>query len=164
MADNRMHLDWRAGIGAGLIAGLVFLIAEMILVPLALGGSPFGPVRMIGSIALGEEVLPPPATFDLGITVLALIVHFALSAIYGVLFSLAASRVGMGGALGIGFAFGIALYFINFFGFTAIFPQFEAARNWVTFIAHGIFGLVAAAAYKPMEGRAHATSGAKASA
>lgn len=37
--------DWKAAIWAGIIAGAVFMMLEMIMVPLSLGGSPWGPPR-----------------------------------------------------------------------------------------------------------------------
>ncbi|MFB8830009.1 hypothetical protein ACE0DR_13370 [Azotobacter sp. CWF10] len=52
-------LDVRAGVWAGVIAGVVFLALEMLLVPLLMGGSPWGPPRMIAAIVMGRDVLPP---------------------------------------------------------------------------------------------------------
>ena len=34
---------------------------------------------------MGKEVLPPPATFDLGIIMVAILIHFALSTVYGLI-------------------------------------------------------------------------------
>jgi hypothetical protein len=43
------------------------------------------------------------------------------------------------------------LYLINFYGFTAVFPWFAMARNWVSVFAHIIFGAVAGLAYNRIE-------------
>lgn len=131
---------------AGVIAGLVFVAMEMILVASVGGGSAWGPPRMMGAIVLGPEVLPPPATFDAGIVAVGMLVHFALSAILGVIFALAAGRSGLSrnALIGVGALFGLAVYVVNFYGFTAVFPWFEMARNWITVVSHLVFGAVLA--------------------
>lgn len=135
-----------SGIVAGLIAGLVFMVAEMIMVPLFGGGSPFGPPRMIAAIGMGPDVLPPPATFDLGIMMVAMLIHFAMAAILGVVFVFAARMMKLSGPmmLLVGAIFGLIIYFVNFYGMTAVFPWFEMARNWISIVAHVIFGIVLA--------------------
>ena len=60
----RTKLDLRAAVLAGIAAGVLFIILEMALVALMMGDSPWAPPRMIAAIAMGEGVLPPPATFD----------------------------------------------------------------------------------------------------
>jgi hypothetical protein len=42
----------------------------------------------------------------------------------------------------------VALYAINMYGFTAIFPWFAASRDKITLTAHIAFGVVAAGAYR----------------
>ena len=54
----------KAALWAAIIAGIVFMMLEMIMVPVFMGGSPWGPPRMIAAIGMGKGVLPPPATFD----------------------------------------------------------------------------------------------------
>jgi uncharacterized membrane protein YagU involved in acid resistance len=139
--------DMRAAALAGLIAGLVFLVLEMVMVPLFLGDSAWAPPRMIAAIVMGEAVLPPPATFDAGIVMAALALHFPLSIIYAVVLAMIVHRFALGTALAVGILFGIALYVVNFYGFTAVFPWFAMARNWVSIFAHAVFGAVAAWTY-----------------
>ncbi len=120
--------DWKAAILAGIIAGAVFMMLEMIMVPLFLGGSPWGPPRMIAAIIMGKEVLPPPATFALGVFIVAMIVHFILSIIYAIILAAIVRRNSKTAAVAIGAVLGLALYFINFYGFQAIlFPWFAMA-------------------------------------
>lgn len=135
---------------SGLIGGAVFLVLEILLVATIIGDSPWNPVRMIGAILLGREVLPPPGTFDLGIFLAASLVHFALSALLGIVVSFLIYRLEEKSAVMIGALFGIALYFINFYIFTEAFPWFAEARNGVTLFAHIVFGAVTAYAYKEM--------------
>lgn len=139
---------WGAAIWAGLAAGVVFMMLEMLMLMFFAGQSPWGPVRMMAAIVLGPEVLPPPATFDLGIAMTAMAVHFPLSILYGLLIALMIFRLREGSGLAIGAAFGLAVYFINFYGMTAIFPWFANARGWISLVAHLLFGLVAAWVYK----------------
>lgn len=137
----------RSGIIAGLVAGLVFLIVEMILVPTVGGGALWAPPRMMAAIALGEGVLPPPATFDAGTIFVGMLVHFALSAVLGVIFALVMRGVASsrGLVLAAGLVFGLAVYVVNFYGLTALFPWFAMARNAISIFAHAVFGLVLAA-------------------
>lgn len=147
-------IDWSAAVWAGVIAGAVFLVLEMMMVPLFLDGSPWAPPRMIAAMVLGKGVLPPPATFDLGILMVAMAVHFALSIAFALVLAVFAARRGRGVALGVGAAFGLVLYLVNFYGMTAIFPWFAMARNWVSVFAHVVFGLIAAWAYFTVARRA----------
>ena len=152
-ANQRDPVDVGAGARAGIIAGLVFLILEMVMVPLFLGGSMWGPPRMIAGIAMGSEVVPPPATFDALIVLVALVVHFALAGLYGVVLSLFIGRMTTGTAVVAGGVFGLGLYIVNFSGFTMLFPWFAMARTWVTVVTHLVFGGVAAAVYMARSGR-----------
>jgi hypothetical protein len=140
--------DWRAAIWSGVIAGAVFLMLEMVMVPLFLGESAWGPPRMIAAIVLGQGVLPPPATFDFGILMVAMMVHFMLSILYALIGGAIFERMPMGTAIIVGALLGLLLYAINFHGFAAVFEWFAMARNWVSIFAHAMFGLVAAWAYK----------------
>jgi hypothetical protein len=42
----------------------------------------------------------------------------------------------------------VLLYVVNFYGFTALFPWFAMARNWVSIVAHAVFGFAAAWVYE----------------
>lgn len=144
---------WKAAVYSGLIAGLVFLILEMILVPLVSGMSAWAPVRMMAAILLGQEALPAagePATFGFGVLVAALVVHFVLAAIYGSILSLLDFRFEEWAAVVMGAVFGLVIYWVNFYGFTAVFPWFEMARGWLSIVTHIVFGVVAAWTYKEL--------------
>lgn len=144
----RRTIDWSAAIWSGIIAGAVFMMLEMIMVPLFGGGSPWGPPRMIAAIGMGREVLPPPATFALVPLIVAMVIHFMLSIVFAVILTLIVSPFGLGVAVLVGAIFGLVLYLVNFYGFTALFPWFAMARNWITISTHLVFGAVAAWAYK----------------
>lgn len=144
---------WGSAVWAGLIAGVVFMMVEMPLVYLVGGMSPWAPMRMMGAILLGRDVLPPPATFDIGVAMAAMVVHFGLSIIYGLIGALLIFRLGTGIAILVGVVGGLLIYLINFYGFTALFPWFAEARNWMSIVSHMIFGAVGAWAYKGLAKR-----------
>lgn len=144
----RPGLDWKAAIWSGIIAGAVFMMLEMVLVPVFLGGSPWGPPRMIAAIAMGKEVLPPPDSFALVPLMVAMMIHLVMSIVLAAILGVIVGRLGTAAALMAGAVFGLVLYLVNFYGMTAVFPWFAMARNWVTIFAHVMFGVVAALSYK----------------
>ncbi|MDQ3205688.1 MAG: hypothetical protein M3Q40_04130 [Pseudomonadota bacterium] len=135
-------INAKAAVWAGVIAGLVFVMLEMMMVAMFLGGSPWGPPRMIAAIAMGRDVLPPPATFDLTILMVAMAIHLVLSIILAFVFALIVKGRPLGTTVIIGAVFGLALYLINFYLMTAVFPWFAEARNWVSIFVHIVFGVV----------------------
>jgi uncharacterized membrane protein YagU involved in acid resistance len=146
---NKPYL--KAAIYSGLIAGLVFLILEMILVPVFMNGSPWAPPRMIAAIILGKDVLPmpgQPVTFDFGVIMVAMMLHFLLSVVYAFVIGWVCKSLSMSSSILLGAVFGLILYFVNFYGLTAIFPWFEMARNWVSIFSHLMFGVIAAYTFK----------------
>jgi hypothetical protein len=142
-------LDLKAAALAGIVAGVVFIMLEMFLVVYFGGDSPWAPPRMMAAIAMGKDVLPPPATFDLGIMMAALAVHLVLAVAYGLILGLVVARVGLSPATTVlaGLLFGIVLYVVNFYLFTGLFPWFAMARNWMSIFAHAVFGLVLGTIY-----------------
>ncbi len=143
-------VHWRATVLAGLIAGAVFLMFEMPAVALLLGMSPWAPPRMMAAIVLGQGVLPPPDTFDMGIVMVAMMLHFALAIAYAYVIALVVQTRGLAVAAGIGAIAGLVLYLVNFHGFTYVFPWFAMARNGVSVAGHVLFGLVAAWSYRKL--------------
>jgi len=139
---------------AGLIAGAVFIAVEMILVWLVMGMNPFAPLHMIAAIAMGPEVLPGPGVVpgsNAGVIAVALLLHVVLSVALAFAFKLIAGALRLNGAMLLagGVLFGLLIYGIHFYGMTALFPWFAMARNWVSVLAHAVFGLVLAYALMP---------------
>jgi hypothetical protein len=99
-------------------------------------------------LILGGSVLPPPATFDVGVMLVATLIHFILSIAYTAVLAALAARLAAVTALLAGIGFGIALYLLNLYGFTLIFPWFAQARGWIALLAHGVFGITAISAYR----------------
>jgi uncharacterized membrane protein YagU involved in acid resistance len=148
-------IDWKAAVWAGIIAGVVFMMLEMLLVQFFEPMSMWAPPRMIAAMAMGRDVLPPPDTFDPMVLMTAMLIHFPLSLIYAFILGWIVSRwdMGLAGAAMAGAVFGLAIYFVNFYGFTAIFPWFAEARGWIAIFSHAMFGLVLGLVYEPIEKR-----------
>lgn len=143
--------DWRAGLWAGLIAGLVFMMMEMGLVWMVQGESPWAPPHMIAAMALGDDILPPPGTwapFDGTVMITAMLIHMLLSAVLGVLGAQLLRGANMGRGLVLGAVFGLAIYVLNFYLIAPFaFPWFVMARNWISAFSHIMFGVVFGLAY-----------------
>ncbi len=137
---------------AGIIAGIVFIILEMVLVATVVGESPWGPPRMIAAIAMGKDALPPPASFDMTIFLVAMAVHFTLSILLGIVFAIIAdmARWTLAASAIAGLVVGLAIYAFHFYVMTAVFPWFAMARGPVSIFAHAMFGLVLGYAYRAM--------------
>lgn len=146
----RQVVDWRAAIWAGVASGFAFLLVNMLLTQIYLG-SPWIIVRLAASVIMGQSVLPPPTTFETGIFLSALLVHFPLSLAFACVIAFVLHRWGMlVGILG-GAAFGLALYCINFYTFSFFFPWFFPMRSWIMAVSHLIFGACAGGIYESLE-------------
>jgi len=136
---------------AGVAAGVIATAAQLALWWLA--GMPlletlFRDAGLTAAIVMGSRVLPPPATPQWEIMLLATLIHFALSVAYALIPAWYASRLRSGPALLAGAVYGLAIYAMNLYGFTAIFPWFAVARDWVTALTHVVFGMALAGACK----------------
>lgn len=141
------RINTGAALWAAIVAGAVFMMLEMIMVPVFMGGSPWGPPRMIAAIGMGKGVLPPPATFDATIMMVAMLIHFGLSVVLAFLFAFIARGRTVGMATMIGAAFGLVVYLVAFYGMTAVFPWFAMARGWIGIFAHVMYGAVLGLVY-----------------
>lgn len=155
------QVNTKAAIWSGVIAGAVFMMLEMGLVGTVGGESPWGPPRMIAAMAMGESVLPPPATFEGGIMMVAMMIHFAMSIVFGFVLGWVIShwRMSLAIAMVAGTVFGLLVYFLNFYLMTAIFPWFAMARGGISIFAHAMFGLVLGWAYHAIATPVAAASG-----
>jgi uncharacterized membrane protein YagU involved in acid resistance len=144
----------KAAASSGIIAGFFFALLMMSLIPLFTGQSAWAPVRMVAAIVMGEHALESAtAASDTSLAIVALFVHFALAILYAVILSYLIYRLETTRALVVGALFGLVLYAINFYAFTGLFAWFAAGRNWVSIVAHVVFGLMLAYAYKQLARR-----------
>ena len=146
-------IDWKAAIIAGVIAGIVFIMLEMALVMFVQGMSPWGPPRMMAAMVMGKGVLPPmgePATFDFGIMMVAMMIHLMLSIIFGIVLGFIISPLGLSlvASIIVGAVVGIVVYYVDFYGFTSLFPWFAMSRGAISLFSHAMFGAVAGGVYQ----------------
>lgn len=135
---------------AGVCAGVVSTLAQLLL--WRLSGQDallllLRDARLTAALLFGSAVLPPPATFDIHVMLAATAIHFMLSMLYAAVL-LPLGRTSLASSLFIGTAFGVALYFLNLHGFTAIFPWFAEARGGITLAVHAVFGITVMLAYR----------------
>lgn len=129
------------GIGAGILA----TVAQIALWGLA--GMPiletlFRDARLTAALLMGPGVLPPPSTAQWDILLVATLIHFALSIAYALLPAMLVTLLPAGSAIAVGAVYGLGIYVINLYGFTALFPWFSVTRDWVTLVTHLVFGMV----------------------
>jgi hypothetical protein len=143
-------VQWRAAVAAGMAAGILATAVQVSLWFILTDALPeifYRDARLAAAIAMGRGALSPPGA-RAPVLLVATLVHFALSIVYGIIVSWLAARLGARASLLAGAVFGVALYAINMYGFTAIFPWFAASRDKITLTAHIAFGVVAAGAYR----------------
>ena len=140
--------SWRAALAASLSGGLVFALLHLGLTWAVHGASPWVSVRMIAAMVLGPAVLSPPDTSGVPVVLAAILLHGMLSIVYGMLLALLLPAVDTTGSIVIGGFYGLALYYINFYGFSAFSPWFMEERDAVSMVSHFAFGAVVAWAYK----------------
>jgi len=142
-----------AALSASVIAGLVFAMLDVGLGWALRGISPWTPLRMIGAIVLGPAVLSSPDTFDPVVVLVAIFTHLLLSTIYGTLLALLMPAVDITWGILLGGFYGLALYYVNFYGLNAFSPWFAQQRDWVNVASHFVFGAMLACAYTAINTR-----------
>ncbi|GAB3625598.1 membrane protein [Pandoraea terrae] len=143
--------DWAAAAVAGFIACAFFSAVEMLTVLLMTGQSPWVPPRMVAAIVLGQGILPPPATFDVTIVAVALVVHAMIGVVLGLILGAIVAPFRLDSDVFTvsiaGGAFGLLVYVFNFYVMTQFFPWFVESRNWMMVAGHMVFGAFAGYMY-----------------
>jgi len=119
----------------------------------SLSGIMFRDARLAAAIILGPEILPMQVAFDWPAMIVATMIHFSLSVIYSMILAAFIVRRDLAVSIFVGIEFGFILFGINMYGFTMIFPWFDEARDWITLVAHVVFGVVAASTYRVLSMR-----------
>jgi hypothetical protein len=136
-----------AAVQAGLVAGTTVLVLMQLIAITIYDESAWKLPRMMAALVRGPGVLEPDDEFDAGIVAIGLVLHFALAVLYALALSCLVADTPRRHATLLGLATGIALYFANFHGFTAIFPWFAPHRTIDTFVVHALFGVLVANGY-----------------
>lgn len=146
-----MSINPGAAAAAGIIAGVIATGAQLVLWWVFTDALPsifFRDARLAAAMLMGPDVLPPPATFEWKVMIIATFIHVMLSAAYGLILAPLISRSGMAASMLAGTVFGLIIYATNMYGMTLFFPWFSVARDWITLVTHIIFGISLAVPYK----------------
>jgi len=146
----RQLVDWRSAIFAGVVGGIVLLVLEMMFTK-SVVGSPWVFPRLLAAVVLGPKVLPPPATYDVGLLAAALLVHLPLSIAFSCLIAFVLHKWGLVvGILG-GAVLGMCLYWINFGTVFNLVSWFAPMKSAWTMWAHVVFGAICGGTYELLE-------------
>ena len=143
-------LQWRTAIVAGIAAGILATVVQVALWLALTDALPeilYRDARFAAAIVMGPGALSP-ADPRVSIMLVATLVHFALSIVYGMIVSRLTMRLPIYVALLTGGALGLMLFVVNMYGFTVLFPWFAASRDGITLAAHVAFGVTAASVYQ----------------
>lgn len=145
LARVQDHITWYAILIAGIVAGTVFLLINVILTPLVLEVSSELTLRYFGSLVLGSDVL---TTGGSGVVVVGVIIHYILSLVFTLMIAIVIHQWGM--LIGIvgGTILGLAIYSINLYTMTLFFDWFFAINSNVLLLSHAVFGAVAGGVYE----------------
>lgn len=132
------------GVVGGELAGATFALLTMWFAA-SMGSEAKMPLLMMSTIAAGRDSMTSgAASVAAGVSV-----HLTLSALFGVLFSLAVPRMRTNGtALLAGLAWGLVIYIVNFRLLSpALFPVFQDANQPFEVLVHLVYGLIVASLF-----------------
>ena len=142
--------DWLAAVVAGLAASAVLMVLELIWAATLGDSSPWIVSRKVAALVMGPEVLAS-ASFSVGTVTVALLTHYALGIVSGVVVGVIIAGFHFETSVGmmqlIGALFGALIYLVNFHALSRAFPWFADLRGWATLIGHIAFGMAAALIY-----------------
>jgi len=142
------NVMWRAIPFAGLIAGTVFLLINMILSPLLLQIDATIILRYFASLSMGTSAL---VGNDSSFLLVGLLTHYALSILFTLVIAIVVHRWGLGVGIIGGAILGLSIYGINLYAGTIIFEWFFAINNPLLLVSHILFGAVAGGVYEMLD-------------
>lgn len=149
--------DWRAAAIAGLIAGTLYVVLELLTARFVLYQGAWGTVKMVAALMLGRQALASADAFSWTIVLAAGIVHFGLSIVLATILAMLIASFRFDSSIGMatlaGAVFGVLVYLVNFYVMGRYFNWFDEARGWESLFAHIMFGVIAADAYANLERR-----------
>lgn len=145
MQAIQRNVTWRAIPIAGLVAGTVFLLINVIFTPLLLQVNPSVVLRYMGGLVLGQGVLTGTSMTPI---IVGVIVHYALSLLFALVIAIVVHRFGLLVGIVGGAILGLALYGINLYTMTVLFKWFFAINSPVLLVSHIVFGAVAGGVYE----------------
>jgi hypothetical protein len=159
-APRRRQPDWPAACVAGLVAGAVAMIIDLLWTTLMQAGNPWHTSHLVAAMLLGPDLLQGPTqAFHANVVAVALLIHYGLGIVFGCMVAFLVSGLRQESSLPmlevVGGLFGIALYFVNFYVMASVFPWVAELRSGAYLVEHMVFGMVAAAAYWRLAGSRH---------
>ena len=145
--------DWSAAVVAGLAAGAVLMVLDLVW-PLMYGnGDPWATSHKIAALLLGQQALQSSG-FEFGVVAAALLTHYTLGVFSGLVIGTAIASLGWETSLVMtqvtGYVFGVVVYIMNFYVLASLFPWFEDMRGEATFLGQLAFGVSAALIYRKL--------------
>ncbi|MCC6802384.1 MAG: hypothetical protein IT319_05840, partial [Anaerolineae bacterium] len=144
----QIHVAWRALPVAALIAGSLFLLVNILLMPSALEIDPLLLLRYQASLVMGSGVL---LSSDASVIVVGIIVHYVLALVFTLIITIVIHRWGLVVGIIGGAILGLAIYGINLYTMTLFFPWFFAINNNILLASHVVFGAAAGGIYELLD-------------
>ena len=148
---DRHAADYRAGLLAGLAAGVAMVPVMMAMTTFMMEMGPWPAAKMAWSLVAGKEVIQPG--FDLVPVMGGMIVHLMLSAAFGLVFAWLGVVIHIGLA-GLGAIYGLVLYVTNILMIPKLFPEWaghmypmSGMMHFAMAGEHVYFGVVLRLAY-----------------
>lgn len=136
-----------AGVGAGLIAGSIYLVLQVLFAGFLDSPDPWLPLERIAAMLLGDDAVSD-AHFTMNMAGIGLLVHVAVSIVYGRIVDIVVRDAPPLQATLSGAAVGAAMYLVAFhFVAPHVFPWFSGSPQLITLLNHVAFGAVAGFAY-----------------
>ncbi len=143
---------YRTGLLTGLVAGMALSVVLMAQTTLLMGLDPWAATKMAWSLLAGPDVVRPG--FELLPVVGGTLVHFGLSALYGLAFAWLAIRSSTNDVV-LGVFLGVALYALNVLALPSIFPgrvghmfALSPGMHALSLAEHGFFGVLLGIVYR----------------
>lgn len=143
-ALKKPHFSVVAGLEAGVLAGVLFLLLEYLSTILLGAGSPMGPAQLTLRSILNLGSSTPTEPYFITV----LVVHFGLSLLTTFALGYLIHRVVRYWAVTLGVVYGLLLYAINFFLFAFWLPDISAATDLFMVVNYMIYGGMAAWLYQ----------------
>lgn len=143
---RKTFLSGKAVFGAGLGAGIFFLLLEFVTGLLG-AGTLLGPAHL----TLREFLGVPAGPFSVDMVMLAVLLHFVLSLLTTAVLGLVIHRWRTDLAVPLGLVYGVLLYTMNFVVFAGWLPGLEAGRGIIMTVDYALYGAAAAWLYKRLQ-------------
>ena len=149
---ERRTPDWAVGLVAGLAAGAVLMVLDLLWSTVVEGGGPWRTSHMIAPIFTGADAAQVSEyRFSWGVVAIALGTHYLLGMIFGLVLAAVMTPMHLDAtptkAAITGAVAGVILYVVNFHGIAQVFPWLAELRGWPSLAANVLFGVTAALLY-----------------